>query len=233
LKQKHTVLLVEDEKESAEMLSNFLDMHGYRVLTAHEGNRAMELIDREAGAIHVAVLDIMVPNIDGKEICKRIRMHPVLNDIPVIFLTAKDQEKDEIEGLELGADDYIAKPASLNLIKTHIETLLRRQNPQKANWLQNGNAYLDTESKELFINDEKVQLTSTEYNLIELLFKNPRQVFSRQQILEHITEEDQFVFDRTVDAHVKNLRLKMGKAGKIIKTFRGIGYGVNRELAKT
>lgn len=214
------------------MLSNFLEMHDYRVLVAHDGERAMELIDAEAGAIHLAVLDIMVPKIDGKEICRRIREHPVLHDIPVIFLTAKDQEQDEIEGLELGADDYISKPASLDLVKTHIETMLRRQNPQNANWLQYGDVYLDTDGKELFVSDEKVELTSTEYNLIELLFKSPKQVFSRQQILEHITEEDRFVFDRTVDVHIKNLRLKMGEAGDVIKTYRGIGYGVNREIVR-
>lgn len=232
MRPKHTILLVEDEKEPAEMLSNFLEMNDYRVLVAHEGNRALELIDEEAGAIHLAILDIMVPNVDGKELCKRIRRHPVLNDIPVIFLTARDQEQDEIEGLELGADDYISKPASLDLVKMHVETLLRRQNPQNANWLQYGDAYLDTDGKELYVNDKKVELTSTEYSLIELLFKSPKQVFSRQQILEHITEEDRFVFDRTVDVHVKNLRLKMGDAGEIIKTYRGIGYGVNREIAK-
>ena len=232
MKPKHTILLVEDEEEPAEMLANFLEMNDYEVLVAHEGNKAIDYIDEYAGEIHLAVLDIMVPNIDGKEICKRIRKHPVLNDIPVIFLTAKDKEKDEIEGLELGADDYIPKPASLNLVKAHIETLLRRQNPQKANWLQYANTYLDTDAKELFVDDKKVELTSTEYTLIELFFKSPKQVFSRQQILEHITEEDHFVFDRTVDVHVKNLRLKMGDAGKIIKTYRGIGYGLNRDLVK-
>lgn len=232
MKPKHTILLVEDEEEPAEMLANFLEMNDYEVLVAHEGNRALELIDEYAGEIHLAVLDIMVPNVDGKEICSRIRKHPVLNDIPVIFLTAKDKEKDEIEGLELGADDYIPKPASLNLVKAHIETLLRRQNPQKANWLQYGEVYLDTDAKELYVKDEKIELTSTEYTLIELFFKSPKQVFSRQQILEHITEEDHFVFDRTVDVHVKNLRLKMGDAGEIIKTYRGIGYGLNRDLVK-
>ncbi len=232
MKPKHTILLVEDEKEPAEMLSNYLEMNDYRVLVAHEGNRALEYIEEEAGAIHLAVLDIMVPNMDGKKICRHIRKHPVLNDIPVIFLTAKDREQDEIEGLELGADDYISKPASLDLVKTHIETLLRRQNPQNANWLQYDDVYLDTDGKELYVNDEKIELTSTEYRLIALLFKSPKQVFSRQQILEHITEEDRFVFDRTVDVHVKNLRLKMGDAGEIIKTYRGIGYGVNREIAK-
>lgn len=232
MKPKHTILLVEDEEEPAEMLANFLEMNDYKVLVAHEGNQAVKLIDEYAGEIHLAVLDIMVPNINGKEVCRRIRKHPVLHDIPVIFLTAKDREKDEIEGLELGADDYISKPASLNLVKTHIETLLRRQNPQKANWLQYGEVYLDTDAKELFVEDEKIELTSTEYTLIELFFKNPKQVFSRQQILKHITEEDRFVFDRTVDVHVKNLRLKMGEAGKIIKTYRGIGYGLNRDLVK-
>lgn len=214
------------------MLTNFLEMNDYEVLVAHEGNRALELIEDHAAEIHLAILDIMVPNIDGKEICRRIRKHPVIGDIPVIFLTARDEEKDEIEGLELGADDYIPKPASLNLVKAHVETLLRRQNPRKANWLQYGDAYLDTDARALYVNDGKIDLTSTEYTLIELFFKNPKRVFTRREILEHITEEDRFVFDRTVDVHIKNLRLKMGDAGKIIKTYRGIGYGLNREIAK-
>lgn len=232
MKPKHRILLVEDEEEPAEMLANFLEMNDYKVLVAHEGNRALELIEEHAGDIHLAILDIMVPNVDGKEICRQIRKHPVLNDIPVIFLTAKDEEQDEIEGLELGADDYIPKPASLNLVKAHVESLLRRQNPQKANWLQYGDTYLDTDAKELFVKDEKIELTSTEYTLIELFFKNPKRVYTRQEILEHITEEDHFVFDRTVDVHVKNLRLKMGDAGEVIKTYRGIGYGLNREIVK-
>lgn len=214
------------------MLANFLEMDDFEVLVAYEGDRALELIDEHGSEIHLAILDIMVPNVDGKEICRKIRKHPVLHDIPVIFLTAKDEEKDEIEGLELGADDYISKPASLDLVKTHVETLLRRQNPQKANWLQYGNAYLDTGAKELYVDDEHIELTSTEYTLVELFFKNPKRVFSRQQILERITEEGKFVFDRTVDVHIKNLRLKMGDAGEIIKTFRGIGYGLNRDLVK-
>ncbi|TYP93318.1 two-component system, OmpR family, phosphate regulon response regulator PhoB [Fodinibius salinus] len=232
MKPKHSILLVEDEEESAEMLTNFLEMNDYNVLTAYEGNRALEIIDEYAGEIHLAILDIMVPNVDGKEICKHIRRHPVLNDIPVIFLTAKDEEQDEIEGLELGADDYIPKPASLNLVKAHVESLLRRQNPQTANWLQYGDTYLDTDAKQLYVDNEEVELTSTEYTLIELLYQNPKRVYTRQEILEHITEEDQFVFDRTVDVHVKNLRLKMGDAGEVIKTYRGIGYGLNREIVK-
>jgi two-component system phosphate regulon response regulator PhoB len=232
VRPKHSILLVEDEEEPAEMLANFLEMNDYKVLVAHEGNRALELVEQHAGEIHLAILDIMVPNVDGKEICKHIRSHPVLNDIPVIFLTAKDEEQDEIEGLELGADDYIPKPASLPLVKAHVESLLRRQNPQKANWLQYGDTYLDTDAKELYVDDEKIDLTSTEYTLIELFYQNPKRVYTRQEILEHITEDDRYVFDRTVDVHVKNLRLKMGDAGEVIKTYRGIGYGLNREVVK-
>lgn len=227
---KHTILLVEDEKEPAEMLAKFLEMEDYEVLVAYDGKEAVSLIEKRADVIDLAILDIMVPHIDGKEICKRIRRHPVLSGIPVIFLTARDKEKDEIEGLELGADDYIPKPASLKLVKAHVESLLRRQQPQHSKWVQYGDLYLDTVGKDLYRKEERIDLTSTEYALAELFFKNPKMVYSRQQILEHIGDDDKFVFDRTVDVHVKNLRLKMGDSSNVIKTYRGLGYGLNRDI---
>ena len=227
----YTILLVEDEEESADMLQNFLEMNEYRVLLAHDGQEAINIIDEQANEIHLALLDIMVPNVDGKELCKYIREHPIIKNIPVIFLTAKDKEKDEIEGLEVGADDYIAKPVRLNLVKAHLETQLRRRKPDNVQWLHYGNVYMDTEAKEIYVNNEKIELTSTEFYLLELFFRNPRMVFSRQDILEHISGEDKFVFDRTVDVHIKNLRLKLKEGGDIIKTYRGMGYGLNRELA--
>lgn len=230
MKAKHTILLVEDETEPAEMLANFLEMNGYQVLTAFDGKQALDFIENRSSEIHLAVLDIMVPFIDGREICRVIRKHPVLREIPVIFLTAKDKEKDEIEGLELGADDYISKPASLKLVKAHIESLLRRQQPQNSKWIQHGELLLDINGKDLFRDDQRIDLTSTEYTLIELFFKNPKRVYSRQEILEYIGGDDKFVFDRTVDVHIKNLRLKLGEQSEMIKTYRGIGYGLNREL---
>jgi DNA-binding response OmpR family regulator len=226
----HTILLVEDEKEPAEMLANFLDMHDFEVLVAHDGREAMELMNQRAEDIHLAILDIMVPYIDGKELCANIREHPILHDIPVIFLTAKDQEKDEIEGLELGADDYISKPMSLKLIKARVESLLRRRRPETKRWLHFGNVYLDTVAKEVYHDEEPVDLTSTEFQLLELIFRNPTRVFTRQEILEHISGEDKYVFDRTVDVHVKNIRLKLGEDGSVIKTYRGVGYGLSKEL---
>lgn len=224
-----TILLVEDEIEPAEMMANYLRMNHYDVLLAHDGNRALELLEKHAGSIHLALLDIMVPGVDGLEICRRIRNHPVLKEIPVIFLTAKDQEKDEIEGLEIGADDFISKPAGLRLVKTRIESLLRRQNPQTSNWIQYGGLYLDTEGKELYYQDERINLTSTEYAILELFFKNPKRVFSRMEILDYISGDERYVFDRTVDVHIKNLRLKLGDAAGIVRTYRGHGYGLNRD----
>lgn len=221
---------MEDEEESGEMLANFLELNNFDVLWAKDGKKAIEYIEDNANDIHLAILDIMVPHHDGKEVCSIIRQHPVIYDIPVLFLTARDEEKDEIEGLELGADDYIKKPASLNLVKAHVETQLRRRSPEKSNWIQYGKVYVDLDSKEMYINDEHIDLTHTEYTIAEMIFQNPKLVYSRQQILEKISDEEKYVFDRTVDVHVKNLRLKMGDEGKLIKTYRGVGYGFNKEF---
>lgn len=226
---KHTLLLVEDEVESGEMLANFLELNEYRVHWAKDGKEAFRIIDDHANELELAILDIMVPFHDGKEICSYIRQHPVVNEIPVLFLTAKDEEKDEIEGLELGGDDYIKKPASLNLIKAHVESQLRRQNPEKSNWLQYDHVYLDVDTKEMYIFEKKIDLTHTEYIIAELFFKHPKLVYSRHEILEHITDEEKYIFDRTVDVHIKNLRIKMKDEGKLIKTYRGVGYGFNRD----
>jgi len=227
-----TILLVEDEIESGEMLANFLELKDYTVLWAKDGNTALHLIEENAHNIDIAILDIMVPHHDGKEICRNIREHPVLSDIPVLFLTARDEEVDEIEGLNLGADDYIKKPASLNLIKARIESQLRRVNPEKAHWLKYDHVYLDTEAKEMYIDEKLIDLTHTEYVIAELFFKHPKIVYSRADILKHITDEEKYIFDRTVDVHIKNLRIKMKEEEKLIKTYRGLGYGFNREYLK-
>jgi two-component system phosphate regulon response regulator PhoB len=230
MSNRHTILLVEDEEEAGEMLANFLELNNYKVLWAKDGKKAIEYINENANDLHLAILDIMVPYHDGKEICRHIRQHPVVYEIPVLFLTARDEEKDEIEGLELGADDYIKKPASLNLVKAHVETQLRRRSAEKGNWIQFGQVYLNLDSSEMYINDELVDLTHTEYTIAEMIFENPKLVYSRQQILKKISDEEKYVFDRTVDVHVKNLRLKMGEEGKLIKTYRGVGYGFNKEF---
>lgn len=227
---KRTILLVEDEAEPAEMLSNYLEMHNYNILLATDGNRAIELIDQNAQDIDLAILDIMVPDKDGYEICNYLRKHPVLSDVPVIFLTAKDKEKDEITGLSLGADDYIPKPASLNLIQAHVESMLRRRPREKGSWISFRNVFIAPDNMEAWQNGNKLELTNTEFKLLKLFFENPKRVYTRQEILEYISDEEKYIFDRTVDVHIKNLRLKLREDGELIKTYRGMGYGLNKDL---
>jgi len=228
---KHHILLLEDETEASEMLATFLEMQGYAILKAADGNQALEAIEHDPTKIDLAILDIMVPGTNGIEICKTIRKHPVMKEIPVIFLTAKDQERDEIFGLEVGADDYIAKPASLNLIAARVKTLLRRQPSRGTGWMHFGAIYLDTQSKQAWADSKMLDLTHTEFGILELLIRQPNRVFTRQEILEHISDTEKFVFDRTVDVHVKNLRIKLEDHGELIKTYRGTGYGMNREYS--
>lgn len=228
---KHTILLLEDEADASELLASFLELQGFQVKKALDGKQAIEYIQQDPSKIDLAILDIMVPGVDGFEVCKHIRSHPITKEIPVIFLTAKDQEHDEIYGLEAGADDYIAKPASLNLITTRVKTLLRRQASKGTGWLNFGTIFLDTQNKEVWVNKDRIDLTHTEYCILELLIKQPNRVYTRQEILELITDSEKFVFDRTVDVHVKNLRIKLDTSGELIKTYRGTGYGMNRDLS--
>jgi DNA-binding response OmpR family regulator len=230
--QEATILLVEDEKEAADMLSSFLKLNQFNVLTAYDGKQAQNLIEVHSKTIQLAILDIMIPYVDGKELCQQIRKHPILNEIPVIFLTAKDKERDEIEGLTIGADDYISKPASLNLVLAHVKSLLRRKPiTQNQTKLEFAGVGIDTETQEIFVRGKRIELTATEFQIVKLLFNAPKRIFSRQDILEFVMPEDHYVFDRTVDVHVKNIRIKLGDGGDIIKTYRGVGYGVNKDLA--
>jgi DNA-binding response OmpR family regulator len=225
-----TILLVEDELDAAEMLATFLEMNDFRVHMLPDGTQAMQLLRTPGFDFDLAILDIMVPGADGREICTFIRKHPIHSGKPVIFLTAKDAEQDEILGLNLGADDYIPKPASLNLILAHVQTLLRRQGVKLNDSVTIWGIEWNPVHGSVSVDGSTVDLTITEFRILELLFRSPKRVFSRQEILEFIADDTRHVFDRTVDVHIKNLRIKLGSKGAIIKTYRGLGYGVNREL---
>jgi len=237
-KAAHRILLVEDEADSAEMLTTFLEMNGFNVVCFLDGAEALRFLDNPDLHLDLAVLDIMVPGADGRELCSTIRRHPGLREIPVIFLTAKDEEQDEIAGLSLGADDYIGKPASLNLILAHIRSLLRRRSTStvesrpvaEQSLIKIDGVELNRSAYTVYNGRASVELTAREFSLLELLMRNPKKVFTRQEILDFISDDESFVFDRTVDVHVKNIRLKLGEAGRIIRTYRGQGYGIDREL---
>jgi two-component system phosphate regulon response regulator PhoB len=228
-----TILLVEDELGAAEMLTTFLEINDFKVIALPDGNQAMQHLKSSGFDFDLAILDIMVPGADGREICQFIRKHPSHSNKPVIFLTAKDAEQDEILGLNLGADDYIPKPASLNLILAHVNTLLRRRGVKTEESIVIWDIEWSSDSGTVTNDGNSIDLTFTEFRILELFFRSPKRVFSRQEILEFIADDTRHVFDRTVDVHIKNLRLKLGSKGDIIKTYRGLGYGINRELVQS
>lgn len=221
------LLILEDETQTADMLASFLELNGFKTAVAYDGHQAIDLLSSSAEKFRLAILDIMVPGPDGKAVCRFIRSHPALKSIPVIFLTARDEEQDEIEGLAIGADDYIPKPASLNLILAHVQTQLRRRDAGTKVYVHLGAVTLDQNRREASLDDQPIDLTSTEYTILHLMAANPNRVFSRQEILNRISDGKD-VFDRTVDAHIKNLRMKLGSEGTRIKTVRGVGYGVKK-----
>lgn len=221
------LLILEDESQAADMLASFLDLNGFQTSVAYDGHQAIGLLSSAAESYQLAILDIMVPGPDGRAVCRFIRSHPALKNIPVIFLTAKDEEQDEIDGLALGADDYIPKPASLNLILAHVKTLLRRREAGTKVYVNFGDVTIDQNMHEVSRDGVRIELTTTEYLILHMLASNPNRVFSRQEILNRISD-DKDVFDRTVDAHMKNLRMKLGADGARIKTVRGVGYGVKK-----
>jgi two-component system phosphate regulon response regulator PhoB len=221
------ILLLEDEVASAMLLKEYLQISGFKVRVVHDGEEAMSCINEGQCHFDLAILDIMVPPPDGYEVCRQLRANPAYVDIPVIFLSAKDREDDEIIGLEVGADDYITKPAGGKLVATRVRKLLDRKAEEPDHILRNGPFKMDTLERTFAVEDQEIEFTTTEFEIMQLFMRNPRRVFTRQEILDRIASEDRTVFDRTVDAHIKNLRLKLGEdLGANIRTYRGLGYGL-------
>ncbi len=221
---KFLIYIIEDDEDINQLVAYNLRKEGFEVKSFLHGKDALKELEKEKPDI--ILLDIMLPDIDGFDICKTIRSSKDLKDIPIIMLTAKDTEIDKVVGLELGADDYITKPFSFRELIARIKAVLRRYNmhldkPQK----QSKHFYLDKDTFSIVIKGKKIPLTKTEFKLLNLLVSNPRKVFEREQLLEKVWGEKQYdVYDRTIDVHIKKLREKLGEFGKKIKTVRGIGY---------
>lgn len=230
------ILLLEDEPDPALLLTQYLTHHGLVVDAFANGLHAWQALATAPPAHYAgAVLDVMVPGLDGLALLGRIRTTPALAGLPVLLLTARDQEADELEALAHGADDYIPKPASLARVLARVQALLRRQTaPPPPATVTTGSAGADESAPALFqllpqalscrVMGQRVALTATEYHLLALLATHPGRVFTRQEILEALAEPHHAVFDRTVDAHIKNLRHKLGPAAALLRTARGTGY---------
>lgn len=214
-----TVLVVEDEEAIASLVRAYLERDGYRVTWARTGAEALAALERASPQL--IVLDIGLPDIDGFDLCRQLR---VRGSVPIIMLTARDEEADRVAGLELGADDYIAKPFSPRELVARIKVVLRRSTaPVHADTLVLGDVVVDRGAREVAVGGERVELRTREFDLLTYLLENRGIVVSRDQLLDRVWGLDYPGGTRTVDVHVAQLRSKLGRP-ELIRTIRGIGY---------
>ena len=219
------VLLVEDEEDIREMVHFNLFKERYQVLLASDGQTAVDVATKELPEL--IVLDVMLPKMDGFQVCERLKNDPQTKKIPIIMLTAKGEEEDVIKGLEVGADDYITKPFSPKVLLARIKAVLRRsKNIVKGpkNVFTLNDIKIDLSKRQTFIRDTELKLTYTEFQILHLLAQKSGWVFTRGQIVDSIRGENHAITDRSVDVQIVNLRKKMGDQGHLIETVRGVGY---------
>ena len=220
---QETILIVEDEKDISEMVKYNLEKEGYRTLTAYDGIAAISEAKKKNPDL--IILDLMLPDMDGLEVCKSIKNNDLTSGIAVIMLTAKAQETDKIIGLELGADDYVTKPFSPRELMARIKAVLRRGEKKLVDKkVEIGQILVDRGKHKVFVAGESIALTHTEFKLLLFLAQRPGMVLSRERILDGVFGYESESYDRTVDAHIKSLRKKMGLARDYIETVRGAGY---------
>jgi len=220
---KRKILIVEDDRDITEMLEYNLTEEGYETISALNGRTGVEL----AGKRHpdLIILDIMMPIMDGFEVCRALKSDLLTAEIPIIILSAKSQETDKVLGLEFGADDYVTKPFSPRELIARIRAILRRGREHRTtSTTKAGDILIDNTRHKVTVRGEEISLTFTEFKLLEFLAQRPGVVLSRDRILDVVSGEDTIVCDRTVDAHVKSLRRKLGPARDYIETVRGAGY---------
>lgn len=223
-----TILLVEDEQDLLELLSYNLSREGFQVETATTGEAGLKKAREMGSHLDLVLLDLMLPGIDGLEVCRTLKSREHTQNIPIIMLTAKGEESDIVQGLEYGADDYVTKPFSPRVLMARIGAVLRRREGEESGGngsvIEIGTVQIDNERHEVLVKGEPAALTATEFKLLALLATKAGRVFTRQQIIESIHEGYAAVTDRSVDVQVVSLRRKLGDAGRGIETVRGVGY---------
>ena len=218
--EKAKILVVDDESRMRKLVSDFLHHEGYGVVEAEDGEKAIDIFFEDNG-IELIILDVMMPKMDGWQVCREIRKH---SSVPIIMLTAKSDEKDELQGFELGVDEYVSKPFSPKILMARVEAILRRTGTGSEDSFEIGGIKIDRASHEVIINDKIVDLSVKEFELLLYFMTNKGIALSREKILNNVWNYDYFGDARTIDTHVKKLRAKMGDKGDLIKTIWGIGY---------
>ena len=220
--EKLKILVVDDESRMRKLVKDFLTIKGYQVIEAGDGEEAVEIFFQQKD-IALILLDVMMPKMDGWQVCREIRSY---SKVPIIMLTARSDEKDELQGFDLGVDEYISKPFSPKILVARVEAILRRtgKSAQENEVLDVGGIHLDKAAHMVEIDGRSVDLSYKEFELLAYFLENQGIALSREKILNNVWNYDYFGDARTIDTHVKKLRSKMGEKGDLIKTIWGMGY---------
>ena len=215
------ILVVDDESRIRKLLKDFLGQKGYTVLEAEDGKKAIEVFEQEGNKLDLIILDVMMPNMDGWSTLRSVRQ---VSDIPVIMLTARGEEHDELFGFELGVDEYISKPFSPKILVARVEALLKRTKSELAKYIEYQGIKIDTEARSVMIDGKTIDFTLMEFELLKYMILNEGIALSRDKIINDVWKYDYYGETRTIDSHIKKLRKKLGKKGSLIQTIRGVGY---------
>ena len=231
--EKKTVLIVEDEEDILALLHFNLIKAGYEVICSSCGEDGLQQV--EARRPDLILLDLMLPGIDGLEICRRLKMDEKNHDLPIIMLTARGEERDVVQGLEMGADDYVTKPFSIKVLLARVQAVLRRnmaetENTEPQEELVFDELVIHSGRNQVHVCGNPIELTFTEFRVLEALASRPGWVFTRYQIVNAVRGEDYAVTDRAVDVQIAGLRKKLGPCGHYIETVRGVGYRFKEQL---
>lgn len=215
------ILIVDDESRIRKLIKDFIEQEEYSVIEAADGEEAVEQFEANINKIKLVILDVMMPKQDGWSALRQIRQ---ISNIPVIMLTARSEEQDELFGYELGVDEYVSKPFSPKILIAKIKAILQRTSPKEVEKKNYDGIEIDTEGRNITVDGKQIELSLREYELLKYLLDNENIALSRDKILNNVWNYDYYGDSRTIDSHIKKIRHKLGKKGKYIKTMRGVGY---------
>ena len=215
------ILVVDDEQRMRKLIKDFLAAKGYSILEAEDGEKGLEVFEENKNKISLILLDVMMPKLDGWSVLRQIRQE---SKVPIIMLTARGEEQDELFGFELGVDEYISKPFSPKILVARVEAILKRTSKNEKEVKDYGGIAIDKEGRTLKVDGKPIELSLREYELLTYLVDNENIALSRDKILNNVWNYDYYGDSRTIDSHIKKIRHKLGKKGKYIQTMRGVGY---------
>ena len=215
------ILIVDDESRMRKLIKDFLTAKGYKILEAEDGEKALQVFEENSEKIDLILLDVMMPKLDGWSVLRQIRQ---TSKVPIIMLTARGEEQDELFGFELGVDEYISKPFSPKILVARVEAILKRTQGETKEVKDYGGIEINKEGRTVTVDGKVLELSLREYELLIYLVENENIALSRDKILNNVWNYDYYGDSRTIDSHIKKIRHKLGKKGKYIETIRGIGY---------